>query len=1453
MPAVSQRQAVDFEAYVARATSEFTGREWLFEVIDTWLRSADAAPYFLLTGEPGSGKSAIAGRLWQISRGLAPAFSPSLSTGAVSAAYFCAAPGAGDRRWINPATFATSISLQLAARYPAFATALVEVSDSRRVQIQITQNIHAVHGTAIGLEVQRLNFGGLSAEEAFTYAVREPLETVCSAQLEQPVLILVDALDESLQFTGRITIAQLLSQAESLPRQVRLFVTCRPDMDLLPIDKVYVCSVTGAYERARTMADIRRYIERSVDSVDGGVRRKLSTGLTAEEFTRAAEVKSNGNFLYIRKLLEMLSLQSGPITRATVDAFPDGLDGIYMEYLRRLSDDSARGPAAWSRELASFLGSLAVAQETLSEAQLASFAHLPRDRLRRRRVSIGWLLDSDTKLPPTRRTFALFHRSLAEFLLDADRAGRFWLDERELHQRMVRWCEEDRGIEQGKIWKTDRDDPAEDGRRQYARRHYVAHLLLASAWERLERVLDDGVYGRAKVREDPTTLMYAQDLDLGRRAAARQTDSLVESMQLLDNLWRYSLLRCSLASAANDYPEDYYRALTKLGRESEAVDLADLVTDSSARAHALCGIAEVLSERDGQSVQAVSLLDRAHAIASTAARSSASDWGALQSVATVMARVGMTDEAIALVRELEADHEPVYARVAIAEAYARAQKLDAALVTARGVVGGWGQAEALCGVARILISEGVPDAAAQVLDEAHAVARSTEFARSQADALVTVADTLLLTDRAPMASRVLEEASEASQRIVEADLAEWSRSRIARVIGTSGRFEEALAVVPTISNGDWRALLLRTIARALTLAGRVNEALSLADRVNGAFDEIGERAVTLIAISESLVRTGNIERAVAILDDALASLQADQMQDARTYERSRIALTLLAADQRDRAVTVLEETRRVVRTPRDMNERVDVQATLIEELLRRDDQQAADRLITDSLRLASDARHWGRRNLALTRLVVCLANGGRAGQAEELARVIASYLETDSSTASEVAAALAGAGSVQYAESLANQFHTDRQWQRDDIFAAVTGALIDSGHLDDAGRMTGYIDATYKRGEMLVRLGRAAARAAHQEVIEAAVRTLLDPREDTMLELVELARAFVAMGGGMNDIAVRMLRSAYATARTIEAMEWRADRLGLIASALVDAGELEFAKSVACESLETLRRVDTPDAWATVLGEVVTGLRDAGAGDAALAYVEERAQSTELHDTELRAIAVAYGHLSRPVEAAATVDRIGSASSEQREAVTRVAHALATSGAYGAAVTLVRSRHGSVQELIEHHADLGHLELASAMAPEIERVDRSVYVLGKLVHALIAAGADSAVAPVLNLMMTIVDEVAEHDHDGREFALARASEALSAAGRLNEAYSTLRRVHSDTYRENALKEYAAAVGRLADQEEALQHIHRAWSGAATRNELQLLLPMARSSIALRPQLAVQFADAYAWVEDFLRS
>jgi ABC-type glutathione transport system ATPase component len=59
----SSEAVADLTSYMAERTRNFTGREWVFKAIKNWLADIDGSRYFLLTGEPGSGKTAIAARL----------------------------------------------------------------------------------------------------------------------------------------------------------------------------------------------------------------------------------------------------------------------------------------------------------------------------------------------------------------------------------------------------------------------------------------------------------------------------------------------------------------------------------------------------------------------------------------------------------------------------------------------------------------------------------------------------------------------------------------------------------------------------------------------------------------------------------------------------------------------------------------------------------------------------------------------------------------------------------------------------------------------------------------------------------------------------------------------------------------------------------------------------------------------------------------------------------------------------------------------------------------------------------------------------------------------------------------------------------------------------------------------------------------------------------------------
>ena len=55
----TQLKAIAFDSDISKLTENFTGRQWVFDDIDRWLKESEER-FFILTGEPGVGKSAIA-------------------------------------------------------------------------------------------------------------------------------------------------------------------------------------------------------------------------------------------------------------------------------------------------------------------------------------------------------------------------------------------------------------------------------------------------------------------------------------------------------------------------------------------------------------------------------------------------------------------------------------------------------------------------------------------------------------------------------------------------------------------------------------------------------------------------------------------------------------------------------------------------------------------------------------------------------------------------------------------------------------------------------------------------------------------------------------------------------------------------------------------------------------------------------------------------------------------------------------------------------------------------------------------------------------------------------------------------------------------------------------------------------------------------------------------------
>lgn len=289
---------------------------------------------------------------------------------------------------------------------------------------------------------------------------------------------------------------------------------------------------------------------------------------------------------------------------------PENLFTLSMDRLgRSLRDDSL-----WNKVIKPILGVLLVAREPLVGQHIGKIIGVDADRLNEGMRRLGGMVTDDGQ-----QRYALFHLKLRDYLrqdeASPNRDHVFTKDEeRAWHKILADWCK------QGNlcvIWEDANHDPLEQGRRKYARRHYITHLYYAHDWIQLFDVLDKGDYGRAKVRDDPSMHTYAQDLDLGRQVAAWNGWTIEEGVALLPYLWRYTLLRCSLGSQADQYTPEDFEALMLLGREQEALGLVELLTDPYYKLCMLLQIASYLRKQSRQEQEVFQLFMRAYEVSRT--------------------------------------------------------------------------------------------------------------------------------------------------------------------------------------------------------------------------------------------------------------------------------------------------------------------------------------------------------------------------------------------------------------------------------------------------------------------------------------------------------------------------------------------------------------------------------------------------------------------------------------------------------------------------------------------------------------------------------------------------------------------------------------------------------------------------------------------------------------------
>lgn len=366
---------LDFSYEIGRLTADFVGRSWLDAELDEWL-SSDQGRAFVIVGEPGVGKSAIAAHLSQRE--------------AAAAVHFCST---GNTRTLDPREFVSSVASLLSQRLPAFAEAL----------------------SARHPETPREN-----AASAFRELVLDTANAIEPPAVRQ--VIVVDALDEAVARDGETIVDLLAAHASALPAWLRLVATTRPDTGVVQRLKA-LSPVELPAMRAENRRDVSDYLRARLECVDS-----LSTR-QREELCESLEHKAAGNFLYARMAADALADNS--LSLEDAESLPPGLDAFYsMAFTCAFPDTEA-----YLRDFAPVLRPLSAAYAPVPFPALAAASGLDASTLNQRCSRLRSYLKIDGM--GTGAAYAPFHRSLQEWLTNLDLAGEYWCDPRSGHEAIV--------------------------------------------------------------------------------------------------------------------------------------------------------------------------------------------------------------------------------------------------------------------------------------------------------------------------------------------------------------------------------------------------------------------------------------------------------------------------------------------------------------------------------------------------------------------------------------------------------------------------------------------------------------------------------------------------------------------------------------------------------------------------------------------------------------------------------------------------------------------------------------------------------------------------------------------------------------------------------------------------------------------------------------------------------
>ena len=362
-------------------------RQWLFDELNNWFTNKDSnSRVMILTAGPGVGKSVFAAKVCK------------MYAEQLAACHFCQYNQSDYR---NPRMIIESLASIMCDNVAGF-------------KAKLNDQLKRSHSKE-------------TLSDAFRVLINDPLHAV---ENRGPVLLVIDALDES-EVGGKSEFLELISdEFAKLPPWIKILITSRPEL-----------SVQEKLEHLNPL-EIKSYYEKNTNDILKYLQTSLSRICDNSNLLESLAWECRGSFLYAYHVQMELNRTTKQLTRENIyDFLPKGICDFYRKQMERL-ENNLQTLSSSEVHLKPFLEMLVAAEGQLPLSLLPECLGLPDNAQYKVREAINEVMSSI--LPVYEDCMVVYHKSFVDWLISHGyKEHAFTVDSQSGHQPLWIACEKE--------------------------------------------------------------------------------------------------------------------------------------------------------------------------------------------------------------------------------------------------------------------------------------------------------------------------------------------------------------------------------------------------------------------------------------------------------------------------------------------------------------------------------------------------------------------------------------------------------------------------------------------------------------------------------------------------------------------------------------------------------------------------------------------------------------------------------------------------------------------------------------------------------------------------------------------------------------------------------------------------------------------------------------------------